>query len=101
MRRFWAKRWFRFLTSSIGALCLAALFTCWYFGIWSFKDYQTFLEVRRYPVGEDFWVGRIKAGENLEAFTTLHPPHRIRRFGRFTQLSYYAVWPTPPGAVQI
>jgi hypothetical protein len=101
MRRLWAKRWFRFLTGSLAALCLVALSACWYFGVWSYKDYRAFLEVRRYPVGEDLWFGRIKAGEDVGAFTAAHPPHRVRRFGRFTEMSYYAVWPTPPGSIQM
>src|SRR5581483_5837033 len=48
---------------------------------------------------EDLWFGRVKAGEDLQAFTAAHPPHRVRRLGEFTVLTYYSVWPLPPSAI--
>jgi hypothetical protein len=101
MRRLYAKRWFQVVTALLAALCLATLFACWRFRIWSYADYLVYKEVQRYPVGDDLWFGGIEAGQDLQAFTTAHPPHQTRRYGRFTQMSYYAVWPTPPGSIQM
>lgn len=101
MRRLWAKSWFKAVTVVLAIFCLSALFGCWHFRIWSYKDYQVYEEVRQYPIGEDLWLGRIKAGQDLEAFTNQHPPHNTRRLDRFTQMHYYAVWPTPPGSLQM
>jgi hypothetical protein len=101
MRRLCAKRWFRVLVLLLATPCLAGLLACWWFRIGSFADYQVYEEVRRYSIGEDLWFRRIEAGQDLEAFTAAHPPHRTLRFGRSTEMSYYAVWPTPPGSVQM
>jgi hypothetical protein len=99
MRRLWAKRWFRVFSGCSAALCLAVLSACWYFRVWGYDDYQTLLEVRRYPPGEDLWFGRVQAGEDLARFAAAHPPHRVRRLGGFTLLSYYSLWPIPPGSI--
>jgi hypothetical protein len=99
MRRLFAMRWFQALAALFAVLCLAVLFACWRFRIWTYADYLTYNEVRRYPIGDDLWLGRIKAGQDLEAFTTAHPPHRTRRFGRFTQMTYYTGGPPQPGSI--
>jgi hypothetical protein len=101
MRRFWTRKWFRVVAVLVAICCLIALLACWRFRIWSCADYRAYHEVRRYPIGEDLWFGRIKAGQGVEAFIADHPPHRTRRLGRFTQMSYYAVWPTPPDSLQL
>jgi hypothetical protein len=87
MRR---NRWFRLLSECLAALGLVLLLTCWHFHIWSFKDYRTYKELRRYPIGEDLWYGRIEAGEDVTTFAALHPPQKTRQLGRFTVLDYYS-----------
>jgi hypothetical protein len=99
MNRLCAKLWVRLLFVGLVTGCLAAFSASWYFRVWSYKDYQAFMEVRRYPVGEDLWFGRIKAGEDLQAFTVAHPPHRVCRIGSFTVLSYFSTWPLPPNLI--
>src|SRR5438093_139513 len=93
MRQLWTKRWFRALAGVLAISCVAVVFACWRFRIWTYADYQAYQEVRRYSIGEDLWFGRIKAGQDLETFTTEYPPHRSRRFGRFTLLNYYTGGP--------
>jgi hypothetical protein len=101
MRRFWGTWWWRIVSTFLPLLCLAALLVCCHFRIWSFEDYRVYQEVCRYPVGEDLWFGRIQAGQNLEHFLAEHPPHRTLRLGRFTDLSYYTLWPLPPGTIPL
>ena len=99
MRRVLTKRWFWFLWGCLAAVCLVLLAACWYFRIWTYQDYQVYLEVQRYPVGKDLWFGRIRAGEDFEAFIAAYPPHRTRQLGAFTVLTYYSLWPLPPQSI--
>ena len=89
-------RWIRILLGLLAMFSLAVLCTCSYFQIWSFEDYRTYHEVSQYPMGEDLWFGRIKAGERLESFTAAHPPHHMLQLKDFTVLTYYSSWPLPP-----
>jgi hypothetical protein len=95
MRRFSPKRWL-WMVAVLECVLLAALAACWHHRIWSYKDYLIYSEIRRYPVGDDLWLGRVRAGQDLEELTARHPPHRVEQMGPFTVLTYYSVWPLPP-----
>lgn len=100
MNRLGMRKWLRVGAGVVaGAAGLLSLW-CWHYRIWSYSDYQAYVEVHRYPIGDDLWYGRVQAGHDLELFTTAHPPHRTREYGPFKVLSYFAVWPTPPNAMQ-
>jgi hypothetical protein len=99
MRRILSKRWFQALTASLAILCLAVLFLCWRYRIWSYADYRVYKEVARYPIGDDLWFGHIKAGDYMDEFTKAHPPHRIGRYGRFTEMIYYVGGPPPSDCI--
>ena len=99
MPRLKFKSWFEVLLACLPVIGLAVLYPSSYFRVWSYHDYFVFQEVQEYPAGDDFWFGRIKAGQDLSAFVAEHPPHRTRRVGDFTVLSYYSTWPLPPMSI--
>jgi hypothetical protein len=80
-------------------LVLAAIAACWHHHIWSYKDYQIYGEIRRYPMGDDLWFGRVRAGHDLAEFTAAYPTQRVEQLGPFTVLTYCTVWPPPPQSI--
>lgn len=98
MKRFWSHRWIRRALAGMTLVTLIALLACWHWRVWSHSDYRAFQEVSRYPVGKDLWFGRIKPGQDVDVLIENIPPHRIRRFGQFVWLTYYAGGPPPPGS---
>jgi hypothetical protein len=78
-----------------------ALFACWRFRVWSYQDYRTFCEVRRYPIGEELWFGQIQPGQDAERFAAEQPPHQSLRVGRYRWMKYYTSWPLSPGWIHL
>jgi hypothetical protein len=99
MRSIRHKRWFLVPAGVLAILFLAAVAACWHHRIRSYKDYQVYGEVRRYPMGEDLWFGRIHAGQDLAEFTAVYPTQRVEQLGPFTVLTYFSVWPLPPKSI--
>ncbi len=99
MRKLLASKWVRAGAVLVIVLGTAAGLACWRWRVWSITDFRAYREVRRYPPGDDLWFGRVGPGEGLEAFTAAHPPHRVLRLGRYTLMSYYTEWPTPPNSI--
>jgi hypothetical protein len=88
MKRLWANRWCRLASALLSLIAVGVLAGCWRYGIWSYKDYCTYMEVRRYPIGDELWFGRIQAGQDADALAAQHPPRRAHRAGRFVDLQY-------------
>jgi len=99
MRRYIRTSWYWLVVASSAILVLAAVAACWHHRIWSYKDYQVYGEIRRYPMGEDLWFGRVHAGQDLAEFTAAYPTQRVEQLGPFTLLTYYSVWPMPPQSI--
>jgi hypothetical protein len=82
------------ILAGVLVFAVGLMLVCWHWGIWSYRDFVAYQEVRRYPVGEDLWHGRIHPGQDVGTFAAEHPPHRTHQFGPFVVLTYYAVWPS-------
>jgi hypothetical protein len=94
-----ASKWVKTIAVSGIVPVMVGLMLAARFRIWTYSDYLAYKEVSRYPIGDDLWLGRIRAGQPLAGLINAHPPHNTREVGPFTVLSYYTVWPAPPGAI--
>jgi hypothetical protein len=99
MRRIYRKPWFRLGVALSAILVIAAVATCWHYRVRSYRDYQVYREIRRYPMGDDLWFGRVHAGQDLAEFTAAYPAQGIEQLGPFTVLTYYTLWPPPPQSI--
>jgi hypothetical protein len=91
--------WFRLGVAVIACSLVLIPLACWQWRIWSLKDYRAFQEVSRYALGQELWSGRITAGVEVEDLIKKEPPHRLRRYGRFVELTYYSGGPPPPMSI--
>jgi hypothetical protein len=99
MRTLVSKYWFRLSLAATACLLALDLLACWHWHIWRPADLREYREVCRYSIGRDLWFGRITPDHDVEVLIERLPPHRIRRFGRFTCLTYFAGRPPGPGEI--
>jgi hypothetical protein len=69
----------------------AILAWCWYYGVWSVRDWHALREMPQacHPVWRDLYAGRIRSGDEIEPVITRTSPPQVDRFGRWVQLGYY------------
>lgn len=59
-------------------------------GIWTYPQYDRHIWlVKECPIAHDFWAGKIKAGDNVEALIQKWPPHHMDRFGPWVSLDWF------------
>lgn len=84
------------VTLVIGSLLAA----CWYWRIWSYRDFSDYLEVRHHaPVALALWRGEIRPETEIGDVIARWRPNATLTLGPFVDIMYYPGGDLRPGVI--
>jgi hypothetical protein len=90
MKRVWKRRCF-WLAGVAFAGGLAVVALCWWYRVWSLDGWRVYQAMSHecHPAWRDFHLGRVRAGDPVEAVIAKTEPTAVERKGRWVVLSYH------------